>query len=69
MPFAQGMDASCKNKNKKVLLTTWFHGFTFSLFPSKMTAYGLKTAGEEAFKAGQPTGKYFSYFILFLCLK
>ncbi|KAF9557761.1 NAD(P)-binding protein [Agrocybe pediades] len=28
------------------------------LFPSKMTAYGLKTAGEEAFKAGQPTGRF-----------
>ncbi|PPQ96450.1 hypothetical protein CVT26_005122 [Gymnopilus dilepis] len=28
------------------------------LFPSKMTAYGLKTAGEEAFNAGQPTGRF-----------
>ncbi|KAF8959741.1 hypothetical protein BDZ97DRAFT_1836782 [Flammula alnicola] len=28
------------------------------LFPSKMTAFGLKTAGEEAFNAGQPTGRF-----------
>ncbi|EAU81947.1 rhamnolipids biosynthesis 3-oxoacyl-[acyl-carrier-protein] reductase [Coprinopsis cinerea okayama7 len=28
------------------------------LFPSKMTAYGLRTAGDEAFLAGQPTGRY-----------
>ncbi|PPQ91782.1 hypothetical protein CVT25_000427 [Psilocybe cyanescens] len=27
------------------------------LFPSKMTAFGLKTAGEEAFNEGQPTGR------------
>lgn len=27
-----------------------------SLFPSKMTAFGLKTAGEEVWNAGQPTG-------------
>ncbi|KDR82041.1 hypothetical protein GALMADRAFT_240497 [Galerina marginata CBS 339.88] len=28
------------------------------LFPSKMTAYGINTYGEEAFEAGQPTGRY-----------
>ncbi|KAF8874778.1 hypothetical protein CPB84DRAFT_1966899 [Gymnopilus junonius] len=28
------------------------------LFPSKMTAYGLKTAGAEAFNEGQPTGRF-----------
>jgi len=27
-------------------------------FPSKMTAFGLKTAGEDVLKAGQPTGRY-----------
>ncbi|KAJ7290168.1 hypothetical protein C8J57DRAFT_1492902 [Mycena rebaudengoi] len=26
-------------------------------FPSKMTAFGLKTVGEEAFAAGQPSGR------------
>ncbi|KAF5386688.1 hypothetical protein D9615_002058 [Tricholomella constricta] len=26
------------------------------LFPSKMTAFGIQTAGEDAFAAGQPTG-------------
>ncbi|KAG6849916.1 hypothetical protein H0H93_003784 [Arthromyces matolae] len=28
-----------------------------TLFPSKMTAYGIQTAGEEAFAFGQPTGR------------
>jgi len=28
------------------------------LFPSKMTAFGIKTAGEEAFVAAQPTGRF-----------
>ncbi|KAK0210145.1 hypothetical protein DFS33DRAFT_1370705 [Desarmillaria ectypa] len=28
------------------------------LFPSKMTAWGFKTAGEERFIASQPTGRY-----------
>jgi len=28
------------------------------LFPSKMTAFGLRTAGEEAFRSSQPTGRY-----------
>ncbi|CAA7260945.1 unnamed protein product [Cyclocybe aegerita] len=28
------------------------------LFPSKMTAFGLKAAGEEAFNASQPTGRF-----------
>ncbi|PBK83189.1 NAD(P)-binding protein [Armillaria gallica] len=28
------------------------------LFPSKMTAFGFKTTGEEAFIASQPTGRY-----------
>ncbi len=30
------------------------------LFPSKMTAFGLKTAGEDSFNAGQPTGGFLS---------
>ncbi|KAF9528245.1 hypothetical protein CPB83DRAFT_894510 [Crepidotus variabilis] len=28
------------------------------LFPSKMTAYGIKSAGEDAFNSGQPTGRF-----------
>ncbi|KAF6758257.1 rhamnolipids biosynthesis 3-oxoacyl-reductase [Ephemerocybe angulata] len=28
------------------------------LFPSKMTAFGLRTAGDEVFIKGQPTGRY-----------
>lgn len=28
------------------------------LFPSKMTAFGLRTSGEEAFRSNQPTGRY-----------
>ncbi|KAF9059752.1 hypothetical protein BDP27DRAFT_1430928 [Rhodocollybia butyracea] len=28
------------------------------VFPSKMTAFGLKTAGDEVFTANQPTGRY-----------
>ncbi|KAM6500991.1 rhamnolipids biosynthesis 3-oxoacyl-reductase [Amanita muscaria] len=28
------------------------------LFPSKMTAFGFKTAGEEIFKFAQPSGRY-----------
>ncbi|KAF9447160.1 NAD(P)-binding protein [Macrolepiota fuliginosa MF-IS2] len=29
-----------------------------TLFPSKMTAFGLRTAGEEAFESVQPTGRF-----------
>jgi hypothetical protein len=32
------------------------------LFPSKMTAFGIKQAGEEAFNAEQPTGVFLSPF-------
>ncbi|RDB19342.1 Rhamnolipids biosynthesis 3-oxoacyl-[acyl-carrier-protein] reductase [Hypsizygus marmoreus] len=28
------------------------------LFPSKMTAFGIKTVGDEAFAAAQPTGRF-----------
>jgi NAD(P)-dependent dehydrogenase (short-subunit alcohol dehydrogenase family) len=28
------------------------------VFPSKMTAYGLKTAGDEVFRSFQPSGRY-----------
>lgn len=38
------------------------YGFSITMvyrvFPSKMTAFGLRTAGDEVFIAHQPTGKY-----------
>ncbi|KAF8162713.1 hypothetical protein B0H34DRAFT_794499 [Crassisporium funariophilum] len=42
------------------------------LFPSKMTAFGIKAAGEEAFNAHQPTGRFgapsdIAGLALFLC--
>jgi NAD(P)-dependent dehydrogenase (short-subunit alcohol dehydrogenase family) len=38
------------------------------LFPSKMTAFGIKQAGEETFNAEQPTGVFLSPFFNFRTL-
>jgi NAD(P)-dependent dehydrogenase (short-subunit alcohol dehydrogenase family) len=32
--------------------------FQLRLFPSKMTAFGLRSAGEEVFESIQPTGRF-----------
>lgn len=57
MLFVLGMFSILSSRliNREFMISLYF-----SLFPSKMTAFGLKTAGAEAFNAGQPTGALIS---------